>query len=353
MPGRETAEAETLPALPLCYVLVPSPEHDLESHPENAARFEHLDTALAALPPGSAERVEAPEAADELLQRVHPSGYLRALEAACRQGPAYVDMAPTYVTQSSMGAARRAAGGTLAILDRVLTGAAQAGFALVRPPGHHATATRAMGFCLLNNIALAAQRALDEGLRRVMIVDVDVHHGNGTQDIFEANGDVLYLSTHQAGIYPGSGAMGEVGSGPGTGMTVNIPLHPHTGDRGFKQIVESVILPLGLRFEPDLILMSVGFDSHWRDPLGQLQLTCSGYYMLAHALAGLADQVCAGRIAAVLEGGYDPEALAHGVAAVACALARLPCPPDPVGAGGYLEPDVDPILGRLRQLHSL
>jgi acetoin utilization deacetylase AcuC-like enzyme len=147
--------------------------------------------------------------------------------------------------------------------------------------------------------------------------------------------------------------MGDVGSGPGAGTTVNIPLHPHTGDRGFEQIVQSVILPLGIRFEPDLILMSAGFDSHWRDPLGQLQLTSGGYHMLARAMAGLAEQACAGRIAAVLEGGYDPEALGHCAAAVAGALAGLPCPPDPLGTGGYLEPDVDPLIGRLRQLHYL
>jgi acetoin utilization deacetylase AcuC-like enzyme len=342
-----------MPVVPLCYTLVPSPEHDLESHPENAARFDLLEPTMAELPPSVAQRLDAVEASDDAILRVHPSAYLHALEAACLQGPAYVDMAPTYVTQASMGAARRAAGGTLAVLAHVLDGKARTGFALVRPPGHHATATRAMGFCLLNNIAIAARRALDSGLQRVMIVDFDVHHGNGTQDIFMSDGNVLDISTHQYGIYPGSGAMSDVGLGPGAGKMVNIPLHPHSGDEAFEQIVNALIVPLGKRFKPDLILMSAGFDSHWRDPLGQLQLTCTGFHMLARNVVHLAEEVCGGRVMAVLEGGYDPEALSGSVRAVAHALAGLPAPPDPLGKGGYLEPDVEPLIERLRQLHSL
>ncbi|MCX6071287.1 MAG: histone deacetylase [Chloroflexi bacterium] len=353
MTDQGVIEAETMPAVPLCYALVPSPEHDLESHPENAARFDLVEPAMEELPLGVAERLDAGEAPDDAILRVHLSSYLHALEAACLQGPAYVDMAPTYVTQASLGSARRAAGGTLAVVDHVLGGKSRAGFALVRPPGHHATATRAMGFCLLNNIAIAARHAQDSGLQRVMIVDFDVHHGNGTQDIFESDGDVLYVSTHQYGIYPGTGAMSDVGLGAGEGMTVNIPLHPHTGDEAFKRIVHAVILPLGIRFEPDLILMSTGFDAHWRDPLGQLQLTCSGYHMLTRTVAHLASEKCGGRIIAVLEGGYDPEAVRGCVTAVALALAGLPAPPDPLGGGGYLEPDVDPLIERLRQLHGL
>jgi acetoin utilization deacetylase AcuC-like enzyme len=136
-------------------------------------------------------------------------------------------------------------------------------------------------------------------------------------------------------------------------MTVNIPLHPHSGDEAFEQIVNALIVPLGERFKPDLILMSAGFDSHWRDPLGQLQLTCTGFHMLARNVVHLAEEVCGGRVMAVLEGGYDPEALSGSVRAVAHALAGLPAPPDPLGAGGYLEPDVEPLVERLRQLHGL
>jgi len=337
----------------VCYTLVPSPEHDLEGHPEYAARFGPLEDVLAALPSGTARRVEAPEISDQAVTRVHPERYLHALEAACSQGPAYIDPAPTYVTQGSLGAARRAAGGTLAVVDQVVTGQARAGFALVRPPGHHASSTRAMGFCLLNNVALAARHAQELGLRRVMIVDFDVHHGNGTQEIFESAADVLYVSTHQSGIYPGTGQMTEVGLGPGAGTTVNIPLPPHCGDLAFGRIAEALILPLGIRFAPDVVLVSAGFDAHWRDPLAQLQLTCRGYYTLVRALARLAHDTCGGKIIAVLEGGYDPESLSGSVRSVLHALAGLDAPPDPLGNGGYLEPEVGPLMERLRQLHGL
>lgn len=340
-------------ALPLCYVLVPSPEHDLESHPENAARFAGIRSALADLPPDVAQEIEAPSASDDQIQLVHPARYLEALEEACAQAPAYVDMAPTYITPASMGAARRAAGGTLAVVDRVLSGEARTGLALVRPPGHHATATRAMGFCLLNNVAIAARFARQRGLARVMIVDYDLHHGNGTQDIFESDADVLYVSTHQYGIYPGTGSLTEVGSGPGLGATVNIPLHPHTGDQAFERILQAVILPVGRRFQPDLILISAGFDSHWRDPLGQLQLTCRGFDTLTRGVAGLADEMGHGRVVAVLEGGYDPAAIQACATTVALALSRAASPPDPLGSGGYLEPDVEPLIDRLCQIHSL
>ncbi len=339
--------------VPVCYTLVPSPEHDLENHPENASRFEPLEEVVATLPAGIAQRLEAAEAPDEALLRVHPERYLRALEAACKQGPAYIDPAPTYVTQHSLGAARRAAGGVLAVVDQVTSGKAQAGFALVRPPGHHASATRAMGFCLLNNVAIAARHAQALGLRRVIIIDFDVHHGNGTQEMFESDAEVLYVSTHQYGIYPGTGSLIEVGLGAGAGTTVNIPLQPHCGDQAFEQLTKAVILPLGRRFTPELILVSAGFDAHWRDPLAQLQLTCRGYYTLMRSFSRLADETCGGRIIAVLEGGYDPESLAGSVQSVLHALADLPAPPDPLGDGGYLEPEIEPLVERLCQLHGL
>jgi acetoin utilization deacetylase AcuC-like enzyme len=339
--------------VPVCYTLVPSPEHDLEGHPENAARFDPFEDVLAALPSGIATRFEAPEISDQALARVHPERYLHALEAACSQGPAYIDPAPTYVTQGSLGAARRAAGGTLAIVDQVVTGKARAGFALVRPPGHHASSNRAMGFCLLNNMALAARHAQELGQRRVMIVDFDVHHGNGTQAVFESDADVLYVSTHQSGIYPGTGQVTEVGLGPGAGTTVNIPLPSHCGDQAFERLTEALILPLGIRFAPDVVLVSAGFDAHWRDPLAQLQLTCRGYHTLVRALARLADDTCDGKIIAVLEGGYDPESLSGSIQSVVHALANLEAPPDPLGNGGYLEPEIGPLMERLRRLHGL
>jgi acetoin utilization deacetylase AcuC-like enzyme len=345
--------AGEISAVPLAYCLTPSPEHDLEGHPENPGRFANLRETMGELPAGAAFEIDPLPAPDDAILQVHPDRYLRALEAACTQGPAYVDPAPTYVTQGSLVAARQAAGGSLAVLEQVTTGRAHAGLALVRPPGHHATATRAMGFCLLNNIAVAARHAQRSGIRRVMIVDFDVHHGNGTQAIFEDDPEVLYLSTHEYGIYPGSGALDEIGTGAGAGTTVNVPLYPHCGDRTFHLVVNELIVPLARRFGPEVLLVSAGFDSHWRDPLGQLQLTCAGFHALAKDLTALADELCGGRIVAFLEGGYDPEALPGSVRAVACALAHVPAPPDPLGSGGYLEPDMRPLVDRVRHVHGL
>ncbi len=342
-----------LPASPLAYALVLSREHTLEGHPEHPERFARLERAMASLPAGAARRIEPRPAPEQALLAVHPERYLRALEAACTQGPAYVDYAPTYVTPDSYTSACRAAGGTLNALDEVLSGRSRGGLALVRPPGHHATATRAMGFCLLNNTALAARAAQRAGLQRILIIDVDLHHGNGTQAIFEADPEVLYISTHQRGIYPGSGALEETGVGEGAGATVNIPLPPHCGDETFARITDQILVPLAHRFGPDLLLLSIGFDSHWRDPLGQLQLTCAGYSRLASTLVGLADELCGGQVLAVLEGGYDAEVLAAGVESVACALARLPSRPDPLGGGGYTEPDTASLLERVRESHGL
>ena len=337
----------------LAYCLVPSPEHTLEGHAEHPERFARLEQAMASLPAGAARRIEPQPAPEEALLAVHPDRYLRALEAACTKGPAYIDYAPTYVTPGSYTAACLAAGGTLNVLNEVLSERSRSGLALVRPPGHHATSTRAMGFCLLNNAAIAARAAQRAGRRRILIVDVDLHHGNGTQAIFEADADVLYVSTHQAGIYPGSGALDDAGIESGVGATVNIPVYPHCGDEAFARITDQILLPLAHRFAPDLLLISAGFDSHWRDPLGQLQLTCAGYSRLASTLVAMADELCGGRVLVVLEGGYDPEALAAGVESVARALARLPALPDPLGAGGYLEPDMAPVLSRVRQAHGL
>lgn len=337
----------------LAYCLVPSPEHTLEGHPEHPDRFARLERAMASLPAGAARRIEPRPAPEEALLAVHPDRYLRALEEACTQGPAYVDYAPTYVTPGSFTAACLAAGGTLNVLDEVLSGRSHTGLALVRPPGHHATATRAMGFCLLNNAAVAARAAQRAGRRRILIVDLDLHHGNGTQAIFEDDPEVLYISTHQYGIYPGSGALEETGIQLGAGTTVNIPLYPHCGDETFARITDQILVPLAQRFAPDLLLVSAGFDSHWRDPLGQLQLTCAGYSRLASTLVDVADELCGGRVLVVLEGGYDAEALAASVESVACSLARLPARPDPLGSGGYLEPDMAPVLERVRQAHGL
>jgi len=340
--------------LPIAYSLVPSPEHDLGSHPENHARFAHLKDALGSFPAGGLVAVEAPEAPQESeLEAVHPAAYRQALEQAVAQGPGYVDYAPTYVTTGSFAAALRAAASTLALVEAVAAGDAPRAFALVRPPGHHATATRAMGFCLLNNLALAARRAQALGLRRVMIVDFDVHHGNGTQAITEHDPDILYVSTHQEGIYPGSGALADTGQGDGKGSVVNLPLPAGAGDAGFDEIAQSLLVPLAARFHPDLLLVSAGFDAHWRDPLANLQLSGAGYYALSRCLAEIADRHCGGQTVFVLEGGYDPRALSASIAAVLCALSGRPAPADPLGPAPNPEPPVRRILENAAAIHGL
>jgi acetoin utilization deacetylase AcuC-like enzyme len=338
----------------IAYALVPSPEHNLDSHPENVGRFRHIGRVLEE--PALAvhlHQVTPRPATEEELTAIHPRAYLEALQRAAAQGPGYIDYAPTYVTPDSYQAALNAAGATLQVAEAVAGGEAQAGFALVRPPGHHARPTAAMGFCLLNNLAVAVRRAQALGFRKVMIVDFDVHHGNGTQEAFESDPEVLYLSTHQSGIYPGSGYLDDTGQGQGKGSVVNIPLPTGVGDVAFGQIAEQVIVPLAARFAPDFVLVSAGFDSHWRDTLAGMQLTCHGYYDLALSLVDIARRQCGGRLVFVLEGGYDPEALAGSLQAVLFAVAGEPPPPDPLGPAPYTPPDIGPVLQNVIAIHGL
>jgi acetoin utilization deacetylase AcuC-like enzyme len=342
-----------LKRVPIALTIVPSPAHTLSSHPENVDRFRFFDRLFEPPLADHLIRLAAKPASESALTMVHPVSYLRALEEAVAQGPGYIDYAPTYVTPGSYQAALDAAGATLHVVEAVASGEARAAFALVRPPGHHATPIRAMGFCLFNNLALATCHVQKRGFQRVMIVDFDVHHGNGTQEVFEAEPDVLYLSTHQLGIYPGTGAIADNGTGRGKGSVVNIPLPSGAGDQAFAEIADRVIVPLADRFQPQFLLASAGFDAHWRDPLAGLQLTASGYYHLAAVLSEIAEQACGGRIAFILEGGYDPEALAESIGAVLRALAGLPFAPDPADVPPRPEPSVAGILSNVMSVHGL
>ncbi|NOY99985.1 MAG: histone deacetylase [Chloroflexi bacterium] len=331
------------------YTLVSSPTHAYAGHPESPQRFARLEACLSRRT--DIERLEAAPARLDEISRVHTPRMITGLEAACRQGPGIIDHAPTYVTRTSFDDALLASGGTLACSRLVWEGAAPNGFALVRPPGHHAEPGRAMGFCLFNNAAVAAKDALARGLERALIVDFDAHHGNGTQAAFRDDERVAYLSTHQEGIYPGSGRIEDVPHAKG--RIVNVPLPAFSGDAAFRRIAEAVITPLAARFRPQMIFVSAGFDSHWNDPLTSLGLTSAGFFVLAQRLVGLAQEHCGGKIVFVLEGGYDPQNVADGATAVFAALTGSESAPGGGDASPHPEPDITPRLDEVRRWQGL
>jgi acetoin utilization deacetylase AcuC-like enzyme len=260
-------------------------------------------------------RVGAREATEEEIARVHDLAHVERVAATAGRGRTVFD-ADTSTSAHSYEAARLAAGGLVDLCDAVRAGAVENGFALVRPPGHHAEYGRAMGFCLFNNVAVAAAALRANGVGRVCIVDWDLHHGNGTQHLFEDDPSVLYLSTHQYPFYPGTGAATEVGIGPGAGRTLNVPFPAGFGDAEFARAFDEIISPIVRQFAPDFVLVSAGFDCDGRDPLGGLDVTPAGIAMMARTLRRLADESAHGRLVAVLEGGYDLDAINDGVATV-------------------------------------
>jgi acetoin utilization deacetylase AcuC-like enzyme len=305
-----------------------------EGHPERPARLEAVHAAIQACEPGL-ERLPARAASPDEILRVHSRAHLDRVAEAARRAPVHLDP-DTYVSPASYEVALLAAGAAIDLTRRVAAGRATAGLAAVRPPGHHAEATRAMGFCLFNNVAIAA-RALqaEDRVERILILDWDVHHGNGTQHCFEDDPTVLYLSTHQFPYYPGSGAASEAGSGAGAGFTVNVPMPAGCGDVEYLGAFQRVIAPVARAFRPELLLVSCGFDAHQDDPLAQMQLTGAGFRGMAALVRALADDLCEGRLALVLEGGYAASGLREGTAAVLEALLpETPLPPHPTVNSG-------------------
>lgn len=334
--------------------IVESQDHLMPGHPESPERFRHFARLREKPLAANLTFIEPLDLDPNQLERVHSAEYVAELKQAVDRGPGLLDFGDTYVTRSSFDAALRSAGAALAIVDYSLEHESGRGFSLARPPGHHATAHKGMGFCLINNVALAADHALGLGLERVMIIDFDVHHGNGTQDIFYDNPQVLYLSTHQGGIYPGSGSIQEKGSGPGEGLTVNIPLPPKAGNAAFEAIYAGVIAPAARKFKPQVLLISAGYDAHWQDPLAYLQLTTQGYRALSRNLVSLADELCSGRIAFILEGGYNPNSLFEGVQEALLAMAGHEAiqghPPESMMGD---EPNIRQILDAVIEAHGL
>jgi acetoin utilization deacetylase AcuC-like enzyme len=326
--------------------------HDAGNHPENPARVQailsHLQQVdlLRRLVP-----VPEREATEEDLRLAHQPSLIDLVRRTEAMGGAWLDP-DTAVLPGSFAAAARAVGGALQAVDMVLDGALDVAFCIDRPPGHHATPNRAMGFCLFNQVAVAARHALTRsGLRRVAIVDYDVHHGNGTQEIFWTDADVLYCSTHEYPFYPGSGHWREIGEGPGRGATLNLSLPAGCGDAEYLAAFDQVIIPALRRFRPDLILVSAGFDAHLADPLADMAVTAAGYEGMARRLAETAAELCAGRVVVVLEGGYRPEAVARAVELSVRAF--LGEPPAEVPPAEHVRPDVARLLAAVRHLHGL
>jgi acetoin utilization deacetylase AcuC-like enzyme len=289
-------------------------------HPERPARAEAVRDALVAA--GVRERgtqIAPRPATDEELARVHTGAYLDDLTREVPGKSGWLD-ADTYFSPGTWDAATRAAGGVGDLALRVLAGELARGLAVVRPPGHHATADRAMGFCLINNVAVAAAAARAAGAARVAIVDWDVHHGNGTQDIFWDDPSVLYASCHQYPYYPGTGAPDEVGGEKARGATVNCGLPAGAGDQEYAAVFDEVFAPALRAFKPDLVLVSAGFDPFEDDPLAGMRVTHAGFGAMAARLRAAADELCGGRIVMALEGGYDLGGLAGGMTRVLEAL---------------------------------
>ena len=331
-------------------------EHDTGSHPENKQRLlaiascldkSGLRGQLIPLPPRAAT-------ADELLT-IHPQGHIDRVESYSQIGGGWLD-GDTVTSPGSYKAALYAVGGLLCGVDAVLDGEMNSAFALVRPPGHHAPPERAKGFCLFNNIAIAARYAQQRhGLKRVLIVDFDVHHGNGTQDAFYDDPDVLYFSTHQYPFYPGTGDIHETGSGAGRGATVNVPLPAGCGDSQYQQAYREILAPVARIFQPEFILVSAGYDAHWADPIAMMEMSIHGFADIVSMIKDIAEELCGGRILAALEGGYHPEALAYGVKSTLEVMLGYSSIDDPIGPSRYSMqgPSIDLILDMTRNIHQL
>jgi acetoin utilization deacetylase AcuC-like enzyme len=320
-------------------------EHDPGyGHPE---RPERIGVFLpAALDRPGITHVEPRMATADDVTLVHGEGHFDRV-ARTRDVSRYAFDADTTVSARSFDTACLAVGGVLALLDEVVAGRVHNGFALVRPPGHHAERDRAMGFCLFNNVAIgAAHLRARHGLERVLVVDWDVHHGNGTQHSFAREPGVLYVSTHRYPFYPGTGAIEEIGDGAGAGFTVNIPFPGGFGDAEYVEAFRTVIEPIALQYAPQLVLISAGFDPHRRDPLGGMEVTERGFAAMARSLIAVAEEVAGGRCVAVLEGGYDLQAMRDSASTVLDELLRAPAvTPPPLGASS----DARPILDAVRR----
>jgi acetoin utilization deacetylase AcuC-like enzyme len=338
------------------YTFVRSPDHVYPDHPERPGRLDILQPRLSSY---KAELLDAKPASHEQISLVHDPDLVTTLEAVCRkEAPGIIDYAPTYVTQTSFDDALLAAGGVITCSRAVLNGDAKNAFAIVRPPGHHAEPDKAMGFCIFNNIAIAAKDALTQGLERVMVIDYDAHHGNGTQAAFLNDDRVAFLSAHQWGIYPGTGWITDAPHAKK--RVVNVPFPAYAGDIAYEQAADRIFKPFVESFKPQMIFISVGFDAHWNDPITTLGLSSKGYLTLAKKVVALAEEHCDGKIVFVLEGGYDPVNVANGADGVFEALTNSKRRPERVEGSGneandpnpHQEPDCEERIEEVHKWHG-
>ncbi len=333
-------------------------EHGVRGHVENATRLLEVMSLLDKS--GLHEQLtflSPQQASIDDIARVHSMEYIRHIEAVSGAGvaSAWLD-ADTVVSGASYQAALYAAGGVMTAVDCVIEDRLNSVFALVRPPGHHATRNRAMGFCLFNNIAIAARYALEKyDIKRILIADFDVHHGNGTQEAFNSDPNVIYFSVHQHPLYPGTGNINECGDGVGKGHIVNVPLPPGCGDDEYMRVLDSVLIPVAQRFMPQLIMISAGYDAHWTDPISTMQVSVNGFARMISRLRYLAQQFCNGHVVLTLEGGYNPQVLAFAVKATLEVLLGNKGVEDPLGPSPMKkeEKDISDILDNVKRLHCL
>ncbi|MCP4197823.1 MAG: histone deacetylase [Proteobacteria bacterium] len=329
-------------------------QHTLEGHPEHRGRLTrtmrllHEDGILDRL---TALTVTA--IAQEHLHRVHPPSYVAVVERLALSGGGQLDP-DTYVAPNSYRAALASAGALANLVQAVLSGEVTNGMSLMRPPGHHALSSRGMGFCIFSNVAIAALAARAMGAQRVLVIDWDVHHGNGTETILYEDPTIAFISTHQYPFYPGSGAANDIGSGAARGYTLNVPFPAGVGDEGYVRAFDELLIPYARRFRPDLILVSAGYDAHWRDPLALEQLSLQGYAAMARKVVTLANELCAGRLVVALEGGYDLDVLSYAVLNTLRILEDLDATvSDPFGPAAAAERSVDQLIIELQALHDL
>jgi acetoin utilization deacetylase AcuC-like enzyme len=329
-------------------------EHNQIGHPENRKRLEAILAELNSS--GLMEKIKhlnTRSASVEELKMCHSEEYINYVQNDCLKGGGNLD-ADTYANQFSFKSAAVAVGSLIDAVNDVINDNLMNAFALLRPPGHHALSNSSMGFCIFGNVAIAAKVALQNSkINRVAIIDIDVHHGNGTQALVEDDPKILYVSTHQSPFYPGTGSIKEIGLGDSEGMLLNIPLPPLVSDDGFKEIYTQVVLPKIERFKPDLLIVSAGYDAHWDDPLANMGLSLYGYFWISQQLNEIASKLCNSKIVFVLEGGYNLKVISAGVANSIRVLLGLKVSDDSLGKSPYTAPDISNIIKKLVTTHQL